>query len=374
MHARVQAQELDAKAKVAENNFMFNTKLFKIFVIIGFFSIIVSLGFYLYKKNKNPVVSTVVSQVNNPEPFRDLVKEALEGNVLLQQVRDALLVKEYAKAIVLSKQVLTVSNNTLERSVAESSIAQAQLQLYEYKNGATTYYSIFNNQEYPKTTRASALNNILQRYRGTFDKELLKPVLPNYASLSSEEIYDTLYTMIYSVYPTGISSAWVGRMELSKINKYNTSTAQDIYNEFLEKIDKDITFQSQGIASAYIVPNTYMAKARFMNFVYTKFGLSSIEEISVTYEKAANLASARSDFITQQFALLGYVDFLGRHNDIKKAEEVFKLFSSQKIEDMVIQNFKQGDVKATWPGLAYLYTKSKVIKDFVDKNIPQQKN
>lgn len=346
-----------------------NTSAFKLVIVIVSIVIIATAGAYFFYKIKgtDEIPPPPLNSSNEGE-YVDLVKEALEGNEKLREVREALIAKRYQEAIDISEEVLKTSSSDLDRSVAESSIAVAQFGLKDYQAGVVTYYSVFNNEKYPVTTRAAALSNILQQYRGSLDKKLLQTVLPNVTSLSSEEIHNTIYRKIYDVYPTGISSAWIGRMELTSIDRYNTKAALSIYNEFSQKIDKDIAIQSQGVSSAYIVPNTYMAKARFMYFAYTRFKISSAEEISLTYEKAANLAAARSDFITQQFALLEYVDFLGRQNNVEKAEEVFKVFTSQTIEELVIKNFTAGDIKVNWPGLAYLYTKSKLIKDFADKN------
>lgn len=330
--------------------------------------ILATSGTYFFYKSKQTEVVSSVPALNPDGEYVDLVKKALDSNEQLKQVREALIAKKYKEAIDISEEILKTSSNDLDRSVAESSIALAQFGLKDYQTGVVTYYSVFNNEKYPATTRAAALNNILQQYRGSLDKRLLKVVLPDANSLSSEQIHNIIYKKIYDVYPTGISSAWVGRMALNNIDRDNTGAALSIYNEFSQKIDKDIEVQSQGISSAYIVPNTYMAKARFMNFAFVRFNISSVEEISLTYEKSANLAASRSDFITQQFALLEYVDFLGRQNNVEKAEEVFKIFLSQKTEDMIIKNFTTGDIRVNWPGLAYLYTKSKLIKDFADKN------
>lgn len=346
-----------------------NTSTLKtILTIVAIASIAIAGVYFFYKIKGTDEIPSPPLNSNNEGEFVDLVKEALDGNDQLKKIREALIAKKYQEAIDVSNEVLKTSNSDIDRSIAESSIALAQFGLKDYQAGVVTYYSVFNNEKYPVTTRAAALSNILQQYRGSLDKKLLQVVLPNVASLSSEQIYNTIYRKIYDVYPTGISSAWVGRMALASIDRYNAGAALSVYNEFSQKIDKDIAIQSQGISSAYIVPNTYMAKARFMNFAYTRFKISSVEEISLTYEKAANLAAARSDVITQQFALLEYVDFLGRQNNVEKAEEVFKVFISQTIEELVIKNFTTGDIKVTWPGLAYLYTKSELIKDFADKN------
>lgn len=343
---------------------MTNTSLFKKIVVLTLVIIIAAVGVYFLVKYYKPT-TPAVQTTNTP---KDLVKEALDGNQSLREVRDAFLAKDYQKAISLSNVILKDSDNIVDRSIAETTIAQAQFILRDYTNGAVTYFSIFNNSQYPKTTRASALSNIVQQYRASLDRDLLKVVFADIDSMSQDEIYNAVYQMIYDVYPTGISSAWVGRVTLSKIDRSDGSLASETYNQYLKKIDQDINVQSQGTASAYIVPNTYMAKARFMGFAYKQFNLSSVDEISATYEKAADLAAARADTITQQFALLEYIDFLGRQNEVAKAEAVFKIFASQKVENAIIGNFKQGDIVQNWPGLAYLYTKSKLIKDFADQN------
>ena len=345
-----------------------NTSTLKIAtLIVATVSIAIAGAYFFYKTKGTDEIPSPPLNLSNEEEYTDLVKEALDGNDQLKNIREALIAKKYQEAIDISKEVLKTSEKDIDRSIAESSIAVAQFGLKDYQAGVITYYSVFNNEKYPATTRAAALNNILQQYRGSLDKKVLEIVLPDVTSLSYEQIHNTIYKKIYSVYPTGISSAWVGRMALNSIDRTDTSAALSVYNEFSQKIDKDIAIQSQGISSAYIVPNTYMAKARFMNFAYTRFKISSVEEISLTYEKAANLAAARSDVTTQQFALLEYTDFLGRQNNIEKAEEVFKVFASQTTQELVVKNFTNGDIRVTWPGLAYLYTKSKLIKDFADK-------
>lgn len=335
-----------------------------VITLVGLLAVSGAVFYFLNSKKEAPQISSSVKTT----PTRDVVAAALSSNPLLGQVRDAMIAKKYTEAISLSQQVLATSSSTDERSVAESSIGQSYFFLGQYDLGAEAYYSVFNNADYAKETRAAALNSIVQQYRATLDVNLLKPVLASVDGLTNEEIYDQLYQKIYDTYPVGIASAWVGKKTLAGIDRGDKKEAQDVYNRYSLDIDRDIEFQSQGTGSAHIVPNTYMAKARFMVFAYKRFGISSVAEISATYEKAANLAEARSNQITKQFALLEYADFLGGQNEIEKAEQVFQILASQKIESVVASNFSKGSIATNWPGLAYLYTKSQIVRDFADRN------
>lgn len=344
-------------------------KFIKTLLVVLVLSIIAIFSYYYFTYHKVNAKDKEVRLENLRK--KDSAAYVRQNNALANQARESYLAKDYKKSLDLSIKMFSEASqkggNIEEKEYAEFSVGQAYFLLKDYANGVKVFISVFNNLTYDKYTRVAALNTIMQEFKASSNvRPYLENEMPELKGLSDHDFMLSVYKKMYVINPTAHATAFLATDAFMKLDKSKKNEAQGMFNVYVEQIDKDIKIQSEGVASNYIVPNLIIAKAKMYIVVYDKFNISSVEEISRLFEEGIKSAQDKLNPITEQFALLSYMDFLGSHQQPEKAVIVFTKFSSQETTEMVLNFLKNKDINKEYPGIVSLYKKNKNIQLFFD--------
>jgi hypothetical protein len=276
---------------------------------------------------KSTTERNVISELKSMATTKELLKVMDTNNSMaVHQALDYLASKESNRAKYESlKLYAAASLINLDRSA-----------------GAKYYMDIANDTSNSNITRAYAMTQITQYSSGYSDNNLLDIFFTNdseYKKLTPNEKKLAINKKIIDLYPFGIASARVARYEL--LNNPSTSTAQDMYNRYIEDINLNISSFSGRDGLSHFIPSTYLNTAYFLREA-EKYGVSNREEIRSYFDKAFSFSLASQNMVTAEFTLLSYADYLLKINQTQDAESVISKLLTISTSDMVKNETKNG--------------------------------
>ena len=318
-------------------------------VIIGI--IVITLGIFayrIYSINKEIAVvaipeATDVTQVDT----QDLTKVALEKNQSLREGVRLIQENNLEAARVVLNQAVANETDPSVKSVADLTLAETYFRDNQPDLGAENMLRVGTDTSYPSSTRAFALLTIVQQYNGTKNVELLK-VFGDVEKNSLPFIIEGAHRQIVQLHPMGLSVAYLATRDMARFS----TEAKTIYDEAIIKIDNDIAFQNKGQGSNYIVPNTMIAKANLMARA-EELGFATRIQVIEAYKQAITTAKEKLQTTTAQFAILAYMNYLGKNivENQTLIDEALTIMEGEVLTEMVINHLDRTAVFTDWPGI-----------------------
>ena len=147
--------------------------------------------------------------------------------------------------------------------------------------------------------------------------------------------------------------------------------AEVTYNEAIQKIDADIAFQNKGQESNHLVPNIMIAKANLMAKA-EGLGFASRKDVVTAYKEAITTAKEKIQTTTSQFAMLQYMNYLGKDVEENKVliDEALTILEAEKLTEMVVNHLAREEVVYEWPGIIAIARVNQAYVTFFSQYVP----
>jgi hypothetical protein len=168
----------------------------------------------------------------------------------------------------------------------------------------------------------------------------------------------------------GLSVAYLAGADMKRF----ADNSKTIYDEAIIKIDNDIVFQDKGQGSNFIVPNTIIAKANLM-VKGEKLGYTTQNEVIKTYKEAITSAKVKLQTITAQFAILNYMNYLGKHQvgNEEYINEALVTLEKETLAPMVVSYLARPAIYKDMSGIMAISKVNKNYENFFLKYVPAPK-
>ena len=298
--------------------------------------------------------------------FVDITKQAVESNSDLQEGIRLIQDGRFADARVFLQKAVETETNPDTKSVADLTLASSYLRDNQAELAAQNLFRVASEPSYPSSTRAFALTTIVQQYNATKDISLLK-VFGDTEEFNTSYLLQGAHRQIVAIYPMGLSVAYLARIDMDRF----ADKAEVTYNEAIQKIDADIAFQNKGQESNHLVPNIMIAKANLMAKA-EGLGFASRKDVVTAYKEAITTAKEKIQTTTSQFAMLQYMNYLGKDVEENKVliDEALTILEAEKLTEMVVNHLAREEVVYEWPGIIAIARVNQAYVTFFSQYVP----
>ncbi len=322
--------------------------------------------FLLDREITMQAVPPAQTEEGNNDGFVDITKQAVETNSDLQEGIRLIENGRFADARVYLQKAVETETDPNTKSVADLTFASTYFRDNQPELAAENLLRVANEPSYPSSTRAFALTTIVQQYNATKDISLLK-VFGDTEEFNTSYLLQGAHRQIVTLFPMGLSVAYLARIDMDRF----ADKAEITYQEAIEKIDADIIFQNKGLESNYLVPNIMIAKANLMAKA-EGLGFEDRREVIKAYKDAITTAKEKLQATTAQFAMLQYMNYLGKNVEENTVliDEALAIFEAEKLTEMVVNHLGREEVVYEWPGIIAIARVNEAYVTFFSQYVP----
>jgi hypothetical protein len=341
--------------------------LIAILILTALAAFLIRLNFIKYQQDISVVTQPTLEALEIKTV--DITKQSLEKNENLRKATLLIQENKLAEARVILGEVLKTENDKNIRSIADITLADTYFIDNQVDLAAESMARIGAETSYPSSTRAFALTTIMQQYYGTKNTNLLK-VFGDLENKNLAYIIESAHRQIVALHPMGLSVAYLAGADMKRF----ADNSKTIYDEAIIKIDNDIVFQDKGQGSNFIVPNTIIAKANLM-VKGEKLGYTTQNEVIKTYKEAITSAKVKLQTITAQFAILNYMNYLGKHQvgNEEYINEALVTLEKETLAPMVVSYLARPAIYKDMSGIMAISKVNKNYENFFLKYVPAPK-
>jgi hypothetical protein len=348
-------------------------KIFLYLTTCIFLLVICGTYFLHYRKNNKVVpITNGVTAGKDTSQETDTFAYLQSANSDFVAGREALTGGDYVTAVKLFKKSKEGVTSYRQLATIDFNIAEATFGV-DKSQGIDAYMVLSKNESYNKRTRALAMLRAYINALKFNDASLFLQVYEAYGVESLTSNKSDLngralpyMQKVYAVYPFAYPALIMLRSELSKTT--DPQTALNLYYQYSKNIGNNLEDLSthSGEKTEYVI--SLLQKSYILGLLAANFKVVSVDDVKKSYQTLIDYDQSKGIVGNQQYALLGYADFLSKIKDYPSAEKVMNILLSEKLDKTLGEIPPANDIRLKYLALPDLAknTKNKDIIKFIN--------
>lgn len=285
----------------------------------------------------------------------------------IQRAKDLVRDGNVTEAVDLLQKVKTKITDPGQMSVVDLDIASITLYRVDAESGAELFASIAGNPAYPLESRGYAMLVIADRFDAVREKKLLKPFFSesDFESKEGTVLIQDFYKQVYETYPFGLAAGKLALWHIIKNQKNGAISDSDyaVVSRYVDDIDTNLTLLKSSKAFQRYIPVTLLIKAALFRSL-ENIGRPELEPTDSVYLAAIASARAQGVFLTEQFGILLYADYLAEKGEERRVVVLLESLVGSTL-DPVIQELLSSEEKAlkSFPNLFEFQTQNLAVRE-----------